>query len=39
MSGAVFSAAFLTIFITTEQVNERRRRGVKHAHLEQFNQQ
>jgi amino acid transporter/nucleotide-binding universal stress UspA family protein len=39
MSGLVFSAAFLTIFITTEQVNERRRRGVKHAHLEQFNQQ
>ncbi len=39
ISGAAFSAVFLTIFIATEHVNERRRRGVKHAHLEQFNQQ
>ncbi len=38
MSGAAFSAIFLTIFITTESVNERRR-GTKHVHLEQFNQQ
>jgi amino acid transporter/nucleotide-binding universal stress UspA family protein len=38
ISGAAFSAVFLTIFITTESVNERRR-GTKHVHLEQFNQQ
>jgi amino acid transporter/nucleotide-binding universal stress UspA family protein len=38
MSGAAFSAIFLTIFMTTESVNERRR-GTKHVHLEQFNQQ
>jgi amino acid transporter/nucleotide-binding universal stress UspA family protein len=37
MSGAAFSAVFLTIFITTEAVNEKRR-GTKHVHLEQFNQ-
>jgi amino acid transporter/nucleotide-binding universal stress UspA family protein len=39
ISGLAFSGAFLTIFIATEQVNERRRRGAKHEHLEQFNQQ
>jgi amino acid transporter/nucleotide-binding universal stress UspA family protein len=38
ISGAAFSAVFLTIFITTETVNEKRR-GTKHVHLEQFNQQ
>jgi amino acid transporter/nucleotide-binding universal stress UspA family protein len=37
ISGAAFSAVFLTIFMTTEAVNERRR-GAKHVHLEQFNQ-
>jgi amino acid transporter/nucleotide-binding universal stress UspA family protein len=39
ISGLVFTGAFLTVFVVTEQVNERRRRGVKHEHLEQFNQQ
>ncbi len=39
ISGLVFSASFLTIFVVTEYVNEKRRRGAKHAHLEQFNQQ
>ncbi len=39
MSGLVFTGAFLTVFVVTEHVNERRRRGAKHEHLEQFNQQ
>jgi amino acid transporter/nucleotide-binding universal stress UspA family protein len=38
ISGAAFSAVFLTVFIVTESVNEKRR-GIKHVHLEQFNQQ
>jgi amino acid transporter/nucleotide-binding universal stress UspA family protein len=38
ISGAAFSAVFLTIFMVTESVNEKRR-GTKHVHLEQFNQQ
>jgi amino acid transporter/nucleotide-binding universal stress UspA family protein len=38
ISGAAFSAVFLTIFVVTEAVNEKRR-GTKHVHLEQFNQQ
>jgi amino acid transporter len=35
--GVGFTAAFLTVFVVTEQVNHRRRRGQKHEHLEQFN--
>ena len=30
---------FLTVFVVTEYINEHRRRGAKHEHLEQFNQQ
>jgi amino acid transporter len=39
--GLGFTAAFLTVFILTEQYHERRRRdrGLHHEHLEQFNQQ
>jgi amino acid transporter/nucleotide-binding universal stress UspA family protein len=39
ISGLIFTGAFLSVFVVTEQVNERRRRGAKHEHLEQFNQQ
>jgi nucleotide-binding universal stress UspA family protein len=39
VSGLVFTAAFLTVFILTERYHERRRRGTKHEHLEQFNKQ
>jgi amino acid transporter len=39
ISGLVFTAAFLTVFVATERYHERRRRGVKHEHVEQFNQQ
>jgi nucleotide-binding universal stress UspA family protein len=39
LSGLVFTAVFLIIFIATERYYERRRRGAKHEHLEQFNQQ
>jgi hypothetical protein len=39
ISGLVFTAAFLTVFMTTERYYERRRRGAKHEHLEQFNQE
>src|SRR5260370_18654148 len=36
--GLGFTAAFLTIFLITEHYHERKRRGSKHEHLEQFNQ-
>jgi amino acid transporter/nucleotide-binding universal stress UspA family protein len=39
ISGAVFTAAFFTVFFVTERYHERRRRGDKHEHLEQFNSQ
>ena len=39
ISGVIFTGSFLTVFVITEHVNERRRRGAKHEHLEQFNQQ
>lgn len=35
--GLGFTGAFLAVFVITEQVNLRRRRGLKHEHLEQFN--
>jgi len=37
ISGLVFTGAFLTIFTATEFIHEKRRRGGKHEHLEQFN--
>src|SRR5262249_42656589 len=39
ISGMIFTAAFLTIFIFSERFHEQRRRGQKHEHLEQFNRQ
>jgi amino acid transporter len=39
VSGLVFTGAFLSVFIVTEHLHERRRRGAKHEHLEQFNRQ
>ena len=41
-SGVAFTAAFLTVFMVTEFVNEKRRHGAKgthHEHLEQFNKE
>jgi amino acid transporter len=39
VSGLVFTAAFLTVFLTSEHYHERRLRGAQHEHLEQFNRQ
>jgi amino acid transporter/nucleotide-binding universal stress UspA family protein len=39
ISGAIFTAAFLAVFVTTERYYERRRHGAKHEHLEQFNRE
>jgi nucleotide-binding universal stress UspA family protein len=39
ISGLIFSAAFLALFVTSERWHERRRRGKAHEHLDQFNQQ
>jgi nucleotide-binding universal stress UspA family protein len=39
ISGLIFTAAFLSIFLVSERYNVKRRRGAKHEHLEQFNQQ
>lgn len=37
--GSIFTAAFLAIFVGTERYYEKRRRGAKHEHIEQFNRQ
>jgi amino acid transporter len=37
--GLAFTAAFMAVFIVTDRISARRRRGEKHEHLEQFNQQ
>jgi amino acid transporter len=39
VSGLVFTAAFLGVFLASERYHERRLRGAKHEHLEQFNRQ
>lgn len=39
ISGLIFTAAFLAVFILTERHYEKKRRGAKHEHVEQFNQQ
>jgi amino acid transporter/nucleotide-binding universal stress UspA family protein len=39
VGGLTFTAVFLTIFMVTEHYHERRLRGAKHHHQEQFNQQ
>jgi Amino acid permease len=37
VSGLIFTAVFLAVFVVTERYHERRRGGVHHEHLEQFN--
>jgi amino acid transporter len=39
VSGLIFTAVFLAIFILSERYHERRLRGAKHEHLEQFNRE
>ena len=39
VGGLMFTAGFLTVFVVTETLHERKRRGAKHEHQEQFNQQ
>jgi amino acid transporter/nucleotide-binding universal stress UspA family protein len=39
VGGLAFTAVFLTTFIISEHIHEKRRRGKLHHHLEQFNQQ
>jgi hypothetical protein len=38
VSGSIFTLVFLITFIVSEHYHERRLKGKKHAHLEQFNQ-
>ena len=37
ISGLIFTAGFLSLFMISERIHEKRRRGTKHEHLEQFN--
>jgi len=39
ISGLAFTSAFLTVFVVTERLHEKRLQGKKHEHQEQFNQQ
>jgi amino acid transporter len=39
IGGMVFTAVFLTVFVVSERIHERRLRGKHHQHLDQFNQQ
>jgi Amino acid permease len=39
VGGLIFTAVFLSVFMVTEWVHERRRRGARHEHQEQFNKQ
>jgi nucleotide-binding universal stress UspA family protein len=39
ISGVIFTAVFFTIFLISERYYERKRRGGRHEHLEQFNQE
>jgi amino acid transporter/nucleotide-binding universal stress UspA family protein len=39
VGGVTFTVAFLTVFVATEAYHECKRRGMKHKHQEQFNQQ
>jgi amino acid transporter len=38
VSGLAFTVVFLSVFVASEHYHERRRRGSKHEHLEQFNE-
>ena len=37
VSGLIFTAVFLAVFVASEKYHERRRGGAHHEHLEQFN--
>jgi amino acid transporter len=39
IGGIAFTLAFFAIFVASERLHERRLRGAKHEHLEQFNRQ
>jgi amino acid transporter len=39
ISGLIFTALFLTVFLVSEHFHEKRLKGVRHEHLEQFNRQ
>src|SRR5262249_28491106 len=39
IGGGIFTAVFLTVFMVSEAYHERRRKGARHEHLEQFNKQ
>jgi amino acid transporter/nucleotide-binding universal stress UspA family protein len=39
IGGLSFTIVFLAIFMTSEHFHEKKRRGARHEHLEQFNQQ
>jgi amino acid transporter/nucleotide-binding universal stress UspA family protein len=39
VGGMTFTIVFLVIFMTSEHYHEKRRRGTRHEHLEQFNRQ
>jgi amino acid transporter len=39
VGGLAFTAAFLTVFVTSERYYERKRKSKAHHHLEQFNQE
>jgi amino acid transporter len=39
IGGIVFTIVFLVTFMTSEHIHERRLKGVKHQHLEQFNKE
>jgi amino acid transporter len=39
VGGIAFTCVFLGVFMASEHYHEKRRRGLRHEHLEQFNQQ
>jgi amino acid transporter/nucleotide-binding universal stress UspA family protein len=39
ISGLIFTAGFLTVFVLSERYHEKTRKGGRHEHLEQFNKQ
>jgi amino acid transporter len=39
VSGITFTLAFLSVFLISEHIHERRRKGADHKHLEQFNRE
>src|SRR5262249_3880880 len=39
ISGSIFTLVLCVVFFVSERVHEKRRRGAKHEHLEQFNRE